>query len=199
MVVLVLAALVCLTAAATVWLIRTRATAENDPDATFWYAFAGLCVAAPLILIPALTSSFTSLALFAVALATTVATHKLVVRRQITAAATDRRRQLSLALSTANHEHDALMTRWGRYELDPAAAIDFPAMSDVRVPETSALAKAARAAASLRHGPGCLTRMSLTGDVPADDGVAEYQRAVAMLAEALETAEKAAQGCLARQ
>lgn len=194
MIFLVLAPLVALTAAVTVWLVRTRAAQEHDPDATFWYAFAGLCVAAPLILIPALASRLTSLGLLALAVATSFATHKVVARCQLAAAAGHRRQQLGIALNQACREHDALMTRWGRYELDPGAAIDFPAMCDVRVPETSALAKAARAAAALRNSL-CLN----AAGVPLDDGVAEYQRAVTMLAEALETAENAAKGALARQ
>lgn len=193
MVFLVLAGLVCLTAAATVWLIRTRAEQEKDPDGTFWYAFAGLCIVGPLILIPALASNLMSLALLAMALAATVLTHMFLMRRQAAAAATERRGQLTMTLSAATHQHDALITRWGRYELDPAAAIDFPTMSDVRVPETSALAKAFRAAAGIRNGLEPPMQ-----DFPTDDGVAEYQHAVTLLAEALATAEQAAHGCLTR-
>lgn len=194
MVFLVLAVLVSLTAAVTVWLIRARAPQEHDPDSTFWYAFAGFSVAAPLILIPALASNLMSLALLSLALATTVVTHKLLVRRHIIAAATAHHGQLSLTLGAASQQHDALLARWGRYELDPAATIDFPTMSDVRVPETSALIKALGAAARLRNSIEPLTEES-----PADDGVAEYQRAVTTLADALATAEQAAHGCLVQQ
>ena len=61
---LVLAVLVIGTAAATVWLVLARAPREKDPDSTFWYAFAGLCVLVPMILIPALTNNLSSVALF---------------------------------------------------------------------------------------------------------------------------------------
>jgi hypothetical protein len=42
------------------------------------------------------------------------------------------------------------MHRWQRYELDPGFSIDYPALTDVRLPETSALIKAMRTADQLR-------------------------------------------------
>lgn len=120
------------------------------------------------------------------ALASTAATHKLLVRRQCSAAAAQQLDQLREVLGEARHEHDALLRRWVKYELEPAAAIDFPAMSDVRVPEISALIKALGAAAAHRN--------ALVD--PRDDGVRTYQRAVTALAGSLATAERAAQRCL---
>ena len=52
--------------------------------------------------------------------------------------------------TAAQAEHDTLLARWSRYELDPACCIDYPAMTDVRLPETSALIKAMREAEQLR-------------------------------------------------
>ena len=46
--------------------------------------------------------------------------------------------------------HDELLLRWRRYELDPACNIDYPELTDVRRPETSALIKAMRTADQLR-------------------------------------------------
>ena len=178
---LVLAVLVIGTAAATVWLVLARAPREKDPDSTFWYAFAGLCVLVPMILIPALTNNLSSVALFALAAAATLGTHRLLRHRQTLLVAAGIRGQLDAALAATAVQHQALITQWSRYELDPGAAIDFPAMTDIRVPETSALIKAVTAAARLKPV-----------DSQWDDGVSNYQLAVAHLAQALATAELAA-------
>lgn len=58
---LVLAVLAMLTAATTVWLVHMRRGQESDQDGTFWYSFAGLCVLAPLTLIPAWKNNAASL------------------------------------------------------------------------------------------------------------------------------------------
>lgn len=67
------------------------------------------------------------------------------------------------------------MHRWQRYELDPGFSIDYPALTDVRLPETSALIKAMRTADQLRTA-------SHTG----------YPAAVGSLAASLAAAERAA-------
>lgn len=217
MVYFVLAVLVTVTAAATVWLVRTRAQQENDPDSGFWYAFGGLCVLLPMILIPALTNNLLSIGLFALAAASAIATHTALRRHQSLAADAGHRARLNSALAAAAVQHDALITQWSRYELDPGATIDFPTMTDVRIPETSALIRAVAAAARFRpadlviHGldiVGSRTSRSRTlgsevlGDdivdtqaLDTDDGVANYQRAVTELAAALATAEHAARCC----
>jgi hypothetical protein len=59
--------------------------------------------------------------------------------------------------------------------LDPAYAIDFPAMSDVRVPETAALTRAMREAEHCKVTAGT-----------------DYRAAVERLAQALAAAERAA-------
>ncbi|MDJ0315639.1 hypothetical protein [Arthrobacter antibioticus] len=216
MVVIVLLLLVTVTAAGTVWLIHTRTQPENDPDSTFWYAFTGLCVLLPMIIIPALTSNLTSILLLVFAMAAAITTHKILQRQQATANQEKRRTQLSVALLAITAQHDVLIAQWSRYELDPGAAIEFPSMSDVRVPETSALIRAVAAAARLRpsdllacgFGPVRLNRREIRSDEPQssqtdrsqtalgqidkDDGVGPYQRAVTDLAWALQTAEDAA-------
>ncbi|MDQ0730154.1 hypothetical protein [Arthrobacter sp. B1I2] len=65
------------------------------------------------------------------------------------AARREQRQRLS-AHQAALMQHDELMRRWQRYELDPACSIDYPALTDVRLPETSALIKAMRTADQLR-------------------------------------------------
>ena len=52
--------------------------------------------------------------------------------------------------TAAQAEHETLLARWRHYELDPASCIDYPGMTDVRLPETSALIKAMREAERLR-------------------------------------------------
>lgn len=219
MVYFVLAVLVTVTAAATVWLVRTRAQRENDPDSSFWYAFGGLSVLLPMILIPALTNNLFSICLFALAAASAAATHTTLRRHQFLAAAAVHRGRLSSALTAAAAHHDALIAQWSRYELDPGAAIDFPTMTDVRIPETSALVRAVAAAARLRPADLVIQGLDTVGTVSrnlgyravgtqvlgtaildttvqdTDDDVANYQRAVTALATALATAERAAHGC----
>ena len=87
----------------------------------------------------------------------------------------------SESFASVTAQHDSLITQWCRYELDPVLTMDFPAMSDVRIPETAALIRSVTAAAQLR---------AVTP--PTDDAVATYQQAVDKLALALATAEVAA-------
>jgi hypothetical protein len=85
------------------------------------------------------------------------------------------RRQDRPIITAAQAEHDTLLARWSRYELDPACCIDYPAMTDVRMPETAALIRAMREAEQLRAIP--------------HQG---YAPAVARLSLALSAAEQAA-------
>lgn len=178
---LILAVLVVAVSAATVWLCATRPHRENDPDAAFWYAFTGLCVLLPMILIPATASKASSLGLLAVAATSALATHHVARRRRLVAEAEHSRTVAADAIAAVAETHRALLARWSRYELDPAAAIDYPAMTDVRVPETRSLIRAVTAAAMRQ-------RAAVQGSAQ-DDGVAGYRHSVAELAEALETAE----------
>lgn len=192
---LVLAVLVTVTTVATVALAGSRSHRKNDPDATFWYVFTGMCVVAPMILIPAMSNRVLSCALLLLAAGTAVATQLWCRRHADLLAATGHQAELAAAFTQISHRHQALITQWSRYELDPGAAIDFPTMSDVRVPETSALIRAVTAANQLQP----VTDARIVPDtvhsafsLMTDDGVATYQRAVAELEVALETAEAAA-------
>ena len=179
---LVLAVLAVLTAATTVWLVHMRSSQESDQDATFWYTFAGLCVLAPLTLIPAWKNNMASLALLALAAGSAIAMHIWLGRQRTLAAAASDRAKLAATISATSALHQSLVARWSHYELDPAAAIDFPAMTDIRVPETSALIRAVTAAARFQ-----------LAELDTDDSAATYRCAVATLAEALVAAEHAAQ------
>ena len=153
--------------AATVFVVRRRTLAAPDrgapsggsdggaqhSDQVFWDLFLGSCIAAPALLIPALVSPWTGLFLGGAGAAAAVAAYRATPR------ILDRRnrrledRQLEAAHVAARAQHDELIARWRRYELDPASSIEYPALTDVRLPETSALIKAMRAADQLRSTP----------------------------------------------
>ncbi|WP_425861431.1 hypothetical protein [Arthrobacter sp. TWP1-1] len=181
MVFLVLAVLVTLTTVATLWLVRMRAPRENDPDSTFWYAFTGICALAPMILIPAQHSKPSSIALLGISVAAAAASDRILRHHRTAMAVAGLQLRTTEAYAEVTAQHDSLITRWCRYELDPALSIDFPAMSDVRIPETAALIRSVTAAERLR---------AVTPDT--DDAVATYQQAVDKLGLALATAEMTA-------
>lgn len=171
-----LAVLVVCAVAATVFLAHRHLNAEAGlPDAVFWDGFAGLAVVAPAVIVASLASPWAGLLLGIIAAATAVGAHRWTIR--LLGRQESRRRAKAAA---ASHEalaarHRDVVARWQRYELDPAYAIDYPAMSDPRQPETAALLKAMKAADHLAGRPD-----------------AGYGPAVARLEEALAFAERAA-------
>ena len=146
--------------AATVFVVRRRALAstgsaptDSTPeggDQLFWDLFLGSCVALPALLIPALVSPWAGLVLAGAAAAAGIAAHRGSPRLLAWRNARREERQRLSAHLAAGVRHDELMRRWRRYELDPACSIDYPALTDVRLPETSALIKAMRTADQLR-------------------------------------------------
>ncbi|MCP8999868.1 hypothetical protein NFC73_09005 [Pseudarthrobacter sp. RMG13] len=149
------AVLVC-AVAATVLAVHRHSTpdqAVRAPDPVFWDVFMGSAVALPAILIPTLASPWFGVVLAALGAGAGLAAYR--GSPQILAWQ-ERRRQLRLdrpVNTAAQAEHDALLARWSRYELDPASCIDYPAMTDVRLPETSALIRAMKEAEQLRAVP----------------------------------------------
>lgn len=187
------AVLVC-TVAATVLAARRHATPETGPpaitgpaglasavgtadrsDHLFWDLFMGAAVALPAILIPSLTSPWAGALLTAVGGTAGIAAYRYSPRVMAWQDLRLQRRQEQPAYQAAADQHKELLARWRRYELDPACCIDYPAITDVRMPETSALIRAMREAEQLRSLP--------------HDG---YAPAVARLSLALAEAEKAA-------
>lgn len=81
-------------------------------------------------------------------------------------------------------EHDAVTARWLEYETDPARLIAFPALTDMRVPETAAFVTAQQHALSLRP-PSDRKRVT-----PAEYAV--YRDAVSHATRAFEVAERTA-------
>lgn len=144
--------------AATVFVVRRRALAPKDgeperTDQLFWDLFLGACVALPALLIPALFSPWAGLVLAGAAGASGIAAYRVTPRFLARRSARREHRRELAAHQVARARHDELMVRWRRYELDPACSIDYPALMDVRLPETSALIKAMRKADELRTVP----------------------------------------------
>ncbi|XAS67540.1 hypothetical protein V3C33_19310 [Micrococcaceae bacterium Sec5.7] len=156
---------------------RTNGKADADAsDPVFWDLFAGLAVVVPALVIPTLASPLAGLVLAIIACATAVAAYLGTPRVIRWLDNRQRRRQALPAVEAAAATHRRLLAAWQRYELDPALGIDYPDMTDVRRPETAALVRAMREAATLRtaHETG------------------EYPPAVARLEQALAAAESAA-------
>ncbi|MCT9872133.1 hypothetical protein [Paenarthrobacter aurescens] len=166
-------ALVLATAATTYVLHRKLTYGRGpEPDAVFWDLFAGLVVIAPAILVPAVQWPPAGLIMLLVALATAAAT--LAGTRKVARIhAAEPHRRAGFADDAARHQ--SILAQWSRYELDPARAIDFPAMTDVRTQETAALTRAIWEAEYCRVTAGT-----------------DYRAAVERLAEALAAAERAA-------
>lgn len=166
------------TVAGTALIVRRHAhdgTMAERPDQLFWDVFLGAAVAVPALLIPTLMAPPAGLLLGLAAAAAGAAGYRAAPRffqwRE-------RRRDARLRLPhhrAAQVQHQELLERWRHYELDPGCAIDYPGLTDVSLPETSALIKAMREAARL-----------------ADGGHPGYPAAVATLAESLTAAERAA-------
>jgi hypothetical protein len=164
--------------AATVFAVRHHSLPEpagRASDTLFWDVFMGSAVAVPAILIPTLASPWAGVVLAAVGGASGVAAYRSHPRIMAWQSLRRQRRQEQPLNTAAQTEHDSLLARWSRYELDPAYCIDYPAMTDVRMPETAALIRAIREAEQLRAVPG-----------------QGYAPAVARLGLALTAAEQAA-------
>lgn len=141
--------------AATVFQVRRRAlagtgTEPERSDQLFWDLFLGAAVALPALLIPSLASPWAGLFLGGAAVASGIAAYR-GSPRMVDWLSLRRQRREYLPLHTAAQaEHSVLLERWRRYELDPAYCIDYPAMTDVRLPQTAAVIKAMREAEQLR-------------------------------------------------
>ncbi len=149
------AVLVC-AVGATVLAVRRHSTPDpalRAPDPVFWDVFMGSAVAIPAILIPTLASPWAGAVLAALGTGAGVAAYRGSPRIMAWQSRRRQQRQDQPVHTAAQAEHDALLSRWSRYELDPACSIDYPAMTDVRLPETAALIRAMREAEQLRAAP----------------------------------------------
>jgi hypothetical protein len=143
---------------------------RSEPDALFWNVFTGLVVIVPAVLIPAVISPVVGLLLFtlgtAAALLTLTGSRRLDLRQRS-------KPENRPGWEAAASRHDAVLRLWSSYELDPGKAIEFPGMSDVRVPQTAEFFRAMKEAQRCRLAPET-----------------DYARAVARLEKAFEAAEK---------
>lgn len=144
---------------------------RSEPDALFWNTFTGLVVIVPALLIPAVLSPVVGLLLLslgvAAALLTLTGSRRLDLRQRS-------KPENRPGYASAAARHDAVLRRWSRYELDAGKAIEFPGMSDVRVPQTAEFFRAMKEAQHCRLTPGT-----------------DYAKAVERLEKALAAAEKA--------
>lgn len=146
-------AVLVFTVAATVVAVRHHLApdpAGRAADTVFWDVFMGSAVVLPALLIPTLASPWAGAFLAALAAAAGVAAYRGAPSIMAWQSARRQRRQDRPLDAAAQAEHDALLARWRRYELDPALCIDYPAMTDVRLPPTAALVRAMREAEQLR-------------------------------------------------
>lgn len=128
--------------AATVFAVRRHSVPEpaaHASDTLFWDVFMGSAVAVPAILIPTLATPWAGVALAAVGGAAGMAAYRSHPRLVAWQSARRQRRQEQPLYTAAQAEHTTLLARWSRYELDPAFCVDYPAMTDVRQPETAAV------------------------------------------------------------
>lgn len=146
------AVLVC-AVTATVLAVRHHSAADPETrasDPVFWDLFMGSAVAVPALLIPTLAAPWSGAVLTALGAGAGVAAYRGSPRILAWHANLRQQKENQPVYTAAQVEHDTLLARWSRYELDPACCIDYPAMTDVRRPETSALIKAMREAEQLR-------------------------------------------------
>jgi len=179
--ILALAVLVAGAAFVSAYFARKHLAADDDfPDGPFWDVFAGLAVVVPAVVLASFTWPWAGLALGVLAAGTGLtafATAPRMLRRQEARRAG---RTTQLLNEAAAARHRSALARWQRYELDPRFAIDYPAMSDPRQPETAALIRAIKAAERLN---------GRTDRASADTA---YAPAVDQLEHALAAAERAA-------
>ncbi len=180
-------------AAVIVYALRQELRRDGGPrgDALFWHGFLGLAFVLPAVIIPAVVNPVAGAALLLV----TVTVGAWAYRG--TPWLDDRRRRRSgrradlRGFGALASRHDAVLTRWSGYELDPAKMIDYPDLSDVRRAETAALIRTMREAAILRRGVRAAGGRGLDRG-RADSAGADYAVAVTRLEERLVDAELAA-------
>ncbi|MBG6190788.1 hypothetical protein IWX64_001740 [Arthrobacter sp. CAN_A212] len=154
---------------------------DNDVDSLFWYGFSGLsavlfAIVGAAATIPGSGGLVTAGALVCAGVAAGWLWRGEHERRiRLVDEALRRERE------TLKGRHERVLQQWVSYELDPAAAIDFPSMTDLSRSDTSRLIRSMRTAALLRE----------RFDV-GDAGSAEYSAALTGLEEALTAAEVAA-------
>ncbi|WP_051427322.1 hypothetical protein [Arthrobacter sp. H20] len=154
---------------------------NDDVDSLFWYGFSGL-LAVLLVIIGAAATIEGSSGMVAAGALVLIG----IAAGWLWRGEHDRKSKLADEVVRSEREavrarHDRVLQQWVTYELDPAATIDFPDMTDLSRSDTSQLIRSMRAAALLRE-------QFDGGDV----GLIEYESAVGRLETKLAAAEFAA-------
>lgn len=176
--VVVICALIALTAMA----VSRRVAFGEDRDGVFWYGFTGgfACLGAvtgAMVLIPGAAALIGLTGVLGIGVAA-----GWIWRGERERTERRRRQLVEETRAAVRARHESVLQRWLTYELDPAAAIDYPQMTDLKRPETAHLVRVMRKAAALRERTE-----------PDVDGVPqEYEEAVGDLEVAFEAAERAA-------
>jgi hypothetical protein len=172
------------------WRIDAALKRRADADTLFWLAFAALLalVAGCLAAVPAGAGGA---AAAAAVIATTAGTAWLGLREQ-RRAGTRRTAAAAGRLRSLEARHDAVLRRWAAYELDPALALDYPAMSDTRGPESRRVLAAMREALNRRRALGPEPAAASGQGSGTGSLLADYGAAVLALERALGAAEAAA-------
>lgn len=154
---------------------------DNDVDSLFWYGFSGLSAVICAIIGAAATIPGSGGLVTAGALVCASVAAGWLWRGEHERKARLADEELRRERETLRGRHEHVLQQWVSYELDPAAAIDFPGMTDLSQSHTSRLIRSMRTAALLRE------RFDA-----GDAGAAEYSTALTGLEEALAAAEVAA-------
>lgn len=179
---------ICGLIALTAFAVSRGLAADEDRDGVFWYGFTGgfACLGAitgAMVLIPEAAAVTGLTGVLGTGLA-----GGWVWREEQERAKRRRRRLVQEQQSALRARHESVLQRWVSYELDPAVAIDYPDMTDVKRPETAQLVRAMRKAAVLREQTDLRDQTTMDDDGPAPG----YEEAVAALEAAFESAERAA-------
>lgn len=163
-------------------MVLSRSLKRNDDvDSLFWYGFSGLVAVVLAVIGAAATIPGSAGTVTAAALVCTGLAAGWLWRGERERAARLQEEATRREGENLRARHERVLQQWVTYELDPAAAIDYPAMTDLSRSDTSQLIRSMRAATLLR--------------ARFDDGDAagpEYESAVARLEADLTAAETAA-------
>lgn len=130
------------TIALTAWRIDAVSAREGAADDYFWIAFGGFVVVTGAGVIAGTAGSLGAVLAVGVGVGSAIAAAVWLVRshRRRQSAATD------AAWAGLHRRHDAAVQRWTDYDVDPAKAIDYPAMHDPSSPAAQPIVRALRAA-----------------------------------------------------
>ncbi|TDK24712.1 hypothetical protein E2F48_12910 [Arthrobacter crusticola] len=172
------------------WRIDAALKRRADADTLFWLAFAALLalLAGCLAAVPAGAGG----AAAAAALITTTAGTAWLGLREQRRAGTRRTAAASGRLRSLETRHDAVLRRWAAYELDPALALNYPAMSDTRGPESRRVLAAMREALYRRRTLESEPAAASGQGAGTEPLVTDYAASILALERALGAAEAAA-------